>query len=143
MVLKLATLPVHKDGLIDMDSLISAIRPDTILIAVMIANNETGVIQPIKEIGQLAKERKILFFTDATQAVGKISLDVVDGGIDLLACSAHKIYGPKGVGALYVRRKNPRVKLFAQIDGGGQERGLRSGHPECSRYCGDLGKPQA
>jgi cysteine desulfurase len=124
---EISYLPVRPDGLIDMELLKSAIRPDTILIAVMIANNETGVIQPIREIGQLAKDRKILFFTDATQAVGKIPLDITNDGIDLLACSAHKIYGPKGVGALYVRRKNPRVKLFAQIDGGGQERGFRSG----------------
>ncbi len=124
---EISYLQVHPDGLIDMELLKSAIRPDTILIAVMIANNETGVIQPIKEIGQLAKDRKILFFTDATQAVGKIPLNIKDDGIDLLACSAHKIYGPKGVGALYIRRKNPRVKLFAQIDGGGQERGFRSG----------------
>jgi cysteine desulfurase len=124
---EISYLPVHPDGLIDLDLLRAAIRPDTILIAVMIANNETGVIQPIKEIGELAKDNKILFFTDATQAVGKMSLSIVDDGIDLLACSAHKIYGPKGVGALYIRRKNPRVKLFAQIDGGGQERGFRSG----------------
>jgi cysteine desulfurase len=124
---EISYLPVHPDGLIDMELLKSAIRPDTILIAIMIANNETGVIQPVKEIGQLAKDRNILFFTDATQAVGKIPLNIRDDGIDLLACSAHKIYGPKGVGALYIRRKNPRVKLFAQIDGGGQERGFRSG----------------
>lgn len=124
---EISYLPVQPDGLIDMELLKSAIRPDTILIVVMIANNETGVIQPVKEIGQLAKDRKILFFTDATQAVGKIPLNIKDDGIDLMACSAHKIYGPKGVGALYVRRKNPRVRLFAQVDGGGQERGFRSG----------------
>ena len=124
---EISYLPVQQDGLIDVDLLKSTIRPETILIVVMIANNETGVIQPIKQIGQLAKEKHILFFTDATQALGKMPLDIVEDGIDLLACSAHKIYGPKGVGALYIRRKNPRVKLFAQLDGGGQERGLRGG----------------
>jgi cysteine desulfurase len=124
---EISYLPVQSDGLIDMSLLKSIIRPNTILITVMFANNETGVIQPIKEIGQLSKDRNILFFTDATQALGKIPLNVVEEGIDLLACSAHKIYGPKGVGALYIRRKNPRVKLFAQLDGGGQERGFRSG----------------
>jgi cysteine desulfurase len=120
-------LPVQRDGLIDLDVLQSAIRPDTILIAVMVANNETGVIQPIKEIGQIARQHGIFFFTDATQALGKISLDASGDNIDLLACSAHKIYGPKGVGALYIRRKNPRVRLVTQLDGGGQERGFRSG----------------
>jgi cysteine desulfurase len=124
---EISYLPVQSDGLIDMSLLKSIIRPNTILITVMFANNETGVIQPIKEIGQLSKDRNILFFTDATQAVGKIPLNVVEEGIDLLACSAHKIYGPKGVGALFIRRKNPRVRLLAQLDGGGQERGFRSG----------------
>ncbi|HEY4935054.1 MAG TPA: aminotransferase class V-fold PLP-dependent enzyme, partial [Puia sp.] len=124
---EISYLPVQRDGLVDLDLLKSAIRPDTILIAVMVANNETGVIQPVKDIGEIAKERGILFFTDATQALGKIVVDTIRDGIDLLACSAHKLYGPKGVGVLYVRRKNPRVRLTAQLDGGGQERGLRSG----------------
>lgn len=120
-------LPVLPDGLVDLDLLRASIRPQTILIAVMIANNETGVLQPIKSIGEIAREHRILFFTDATQALGKIPVNVISDEIELLACSAHKIYGPKGVGALYVRRKNPRVRLTAQIDGGGQERGFRSG----------------
>ena len=120
-------LQVKPNGIIDLQELETAIKPTTILIAVMYANNEIGVIQPIKEIGQIAKKHGVLFFTDATQAVGKIPVDVQNEGIDLLAMSAHKMYGPKGVGALYVRRKNPRVKLTAQIDGGGHERGMRSG----------------
>ena len=120
-------LNVKKDGLIDLKELENSIKPATILIAVMYANNETGVIQPIKEISAIAKKNGILFFTDATQAVGKISIDVIKDGIDLMAFSAHKIYGPKGVGALYVRRKNPRVRISAQMDGGGHERGFRSG----------------
>ena len=124
---EISYLPVQSDGVIDINLLKSAIRPDTIMISVMVANNETGVIQPFREIGKISKERNILFFTDATQALGKIPLDVLGDGIDLLACSAHKMYGPKGVGALYIRRKNPRVKLAAQLDGGSQERGFRSG----------------
>jgi cysteine desulfurase len=120
-------LPVGADGLVDLENLKTTIRADTVLIAIMVANNETGVIQPVKEIGEIAKAQGVLFFTDATQAVGKISVHAMQDGIDLLACSAHKIYGPKGVGVLYVRRKNPRVRLTAQLDGGGQERGLRSG----------------
>jgi cysteine desulfurase len=120
-------LPVQTDGLIDPAVIGSAIRNDTILIAVMYANNETGVIQPIHAISQIARQRGIIFFTDATQAVGKIPVHVGEDGVDLLACSAHKIYGPKGVGALFIRRRNPRVRLTAQIDGGGQERGFRSG----------------
>jgi cysteine desulfurase len=120
-------LPVSKDGLVDINLLESAIRPQTILIAAMFANNETGVIQPVRSIGSLARAHKILFFTDATQATGKIPIDVMKDEIDLLACSAHKIYGPKGTGALYIRRRNPRVRLTAQMDGGGQERGFRSG----------------
>ena len=120
-------LPVQPDGLVDLETLASAIRPDTVLISVMYANNETGVIQPVQTIGKLAKERGILFFTDATQALGKISVNTIRDEIDLLACSAHKLYGPKGVGVLYVRRRNPRVRLTAQLDGGGQERGFRSG----------------
>jgi len=120
-------LQVREDGLINPEELESAIRPGTILISIMYANNEIGVIQPVKEISGIAKKHGILFFTDATQAVGKIAVDVNKDGIDLMAFSAHKIYGPKGVGALYVRRKNPRVKVIAQIDGGGHERSMRSG----------------
>ena len=120
-------LPVQQDGLIDLKELEAAIKQNTILIAIMYANNETGVIQPITEISAIAKKHGILFFTDATQAVGKIAVDVIKDGIDLMAFSAHKLYGPKGVGALYVRRKNPRVRLIAQMDGGGHERGMRSG----------------
>jgi cysteine desulfurase len=120
-------LNVKKDGLIELTELEKAIQPNTILIAIMYANNETGVIQPIKEISAIAKKHGVLFFTDATQAVGKIPVDVNKDVIDLMAFSAHKIYGPKGIGALYVRRKNPRVKVTAQMDGGGHERNRRSG----------------
>ncbi len=120
-------LPVSAGGLIDLDDLRRAITPQTILISIMYANNEIGVIQPIAEIGKIAKEKKILFHVDAVQAVGKIPVDVQKDGIDLLSISAHKIYGPKGVGALYVRRKDPRVELTSMIDGGGHERGMRSG----------------
>jgi cysteine desulfurase len=120
-------LAVAPDGLINLDDLRRAITPKTILISIMQANNEIGVIQPIEEIGKIAKEKKILFHVDAVQAVGKIPVDVQKDGIDLLSISAHKIYGPKGVGALYVRRKDPRVELSAIIDGGGHERGMRSG----------------
>lgn len=120
-------LGVNKDGLIDVTQLEAAIKPSTILIAIMYANNETGVIQPVKEISAVAKKHGILFFSDATQAVGKIPVDVNVDGADIMAFSAHKIYGPKGVGALYVRNKNPRVKITGQMDGGGHERGMRSG----------------
>jgi len=120
-------LGVNADGLINLTELEAAIKPKTVLIAIMYANNETGIIQPIKEIGALAKKHGILFFTDATQAVGKIHVDVNRDDIDMLALSAHKFYGPKGTGAIYLRRKNPRVKLAAQLDGGGHERGVRSG----------------
>jgi cysteine desulfurase len=120
-------LPVNKDGLIDLKTLEGAIRHDTILIAVMYANNETGTIQPMKEIAAIAKKHGVILFSDATQAVGKIPVNVISDDIDLLAFSAHKMYGPKGIGALYVRRKNPRVKLTPQIDGGGHEKGMRSG----------------
>jgi cysteine desulfurase len=120
-------LPVNTKGLIDLAELESAIRPDTILISVMYANNETGTIQPVKEIGAIAKKYGVLFFSDAVQAVGKIPVNVLEDEIDLMAFTAHKMYGPKGVGALYVRRKNPRARLVAQMDGGGHERGMRSG----------------
>jgi cysteine desulfurase len=120
-------LPVQKDGRISLDELAAAITPKTILISIMYANNEIGVIQPIAEIGKLAKEKGVLFHVDGVQAVGKIPVDVQADGIHLLSLSAHKMYGPKGVGALYVRRKNPRVQLAALIDGGGHERGMRSG----------------
>ncbi|WP_299821055.1 IscS subfamily cysteine desulfurase [uncultured Pontibacter sp.] len=124
---KVTYLPVNAEGLIDLKQLEEAITDKTILISVMFGNNEVGVIQPIREISAIAKKNGILFFTDATQAVGKIPVDVEADGIDLMAFSAHKMYGPKGVGALYVRRKNPRVKVTAQMDGGGHERGMRSG----------------
>ncbi len=120
-------LPVAQDGLINLDDFRRAIIPRTILISIMHANNEIGVLQPLEEIGKIAKQKKILFHTDAVQAVGKIPVDVQKDGIDLLSISAHKIYGPKGVGALYVRRKDPRVEISAIIDGGGHERGMRSG----------------
>ncbi|QEC40876.1 cysteine desulfurase family protein [Pseudobacter ginsenosidimutans] len=120
-------LPVNADGLINLQQLEASIRHDTILISIMYANNETGVLQPIKEIGAIAKKHNIIFFTDATQAAGKIPIDVINDNIDLLALSAHKFYGPKGCGAIYVRRKSPRVKLTPLIDGGGHEKGIRSG----------------
>jgi len=120
-------LPVNTEGLIDTKELEAAIKPTTILIAIMYANNETGTIQSIKEISAIAKKQNVLFFSDATQAVGKIQVDVLKDGIDIMSFSAHKMYGPKGVGALYIRRKNPRVKITAQIDGGGHEKGIRSG----------------
>lgn len=120
-------LSVQEDGLLDLNELKNAIRPDTVLVSIMYANNEIGVIQPIKEIGELCKSKGILFHSDATQAVGKIPVDVIADQIDLMSFTAHKMYGPKGIGALYVRRKNPRVKVTAQMDGGGHERGMRSG----------------
>jgi cysteine desulfurase len=120
-------LPVQKDGRISLDDLRRAITPKTILISIMYANNEIGVVQPIAEIGKIAKEKGVFFHVDGVQAVGKIPVDVQKDGIDLMSISGHKIYGPKGVGALYVRRKNPRVQLSAIIDGGGHERGMRSG----------------
>ncbi len=120
-------LQVKPDGRIDLKELEAAIKPTTILIAIMYANNEIGSIQPVREISALAKKNGVLFFSDAVQAVGKIPVDVNKDGIDLMAFTAHKMYGPKGVGALYVRRKNPRVKVTAQMDGGGHERGMRSG----------------
>src|SRR6187401_3258076 len=120
-------LPVQKDGRISLDDLRAAITDKTILITIMTANNEIGVLQPIAEIGAIAKEKGILFHTDAVQAVGKIPVDVTTAKVDLVSMSAHKMYGPKGVGALYVRRRNPRVLLAPIIDGGGHERGMRSG----------------
>jgi cysteine desulfurase len=120
-------LTVQPDGLIDLAELEAAIKPTTILISLMWANNEIGTVLPVREISAIAKKHGVLFFTDGTQAVGKIPVDVNKDGIDLMAFTAHKMYGPKGVGALYVRRKNPRVKVTAQMDGGGHERGMRSG----------------
>ncbi|MBW0177503.1 IscS subfamily cysteine desulfurase [Sediminibacterium sp.] len=120
-------LEVNPEGLVDLKELEAAIKPTTILIALMYANNEIGVIQPVKEISAIARKHGVLFFTDGTQAVGKIPVDVNKDGIDIMAFTGHKMYGPKGVGALYVRRKNPRVKVTAQMDGGGHERGMRSG----------------
>ncbi len=120
-------LPVDSLGMIDLDALEQNIRPDTILISLMAANNEIGVLHPLGEIGKIAREHEVLFHTDAAQAVGHIPIDVQKMNIDLLSMSAHKIYGPKGIGALYVRRIAPRVKLAEQIHGGGHERGMRSG----------------
>jgi len=120
-------LPVKSDGLIDLQELESAIRPDTILVSVMAANNEIGVLQPIADIGQICRDRQVLFHSDAAQAIGKIPLDINAMQIDLMSLTAHKIYGAKGIGALYVRRRNPRVKIAPQLHGGGQERGMRSG----------------
>jgi cysteine desulfurase len=125
--LRVTYLPVQKDGRISLDELRASITDKTILITIMTANNEIGVIQPIAEIGAIAKEKGILFHTDAVQAVGKVPFDVTALKVDLASISAHKIYGPKGVGALYVRRRNPRVLLAEQISGGGHERGMRSG----------------
>jgi len=124
---KVTYLPVKEDGMIDLNELEAAMTKETILVSIMYGNNEIGVIQPIKEIAAIAHKYGALFMTDATQAVGKIPVDVNADGIDLLAFTAHKMYGPKGVGALYVRRKGPRVKVTAQMDGGGHERGMRSG----------------
>jgi cysteine desulfurase len=120
-------LPVDEQGLISLADLEAAMTPQTILVTIMYGNNETGTIQPIREIAAIAHKHGALFMTDGTQAVGKIPVDVIADGIDLMAFSGHKMYGPKGVGALYVRRKNPRVKVTAQMDGGGHERGMRSG----------------
>jgi cysteine desulfurase len=120
-------LPLKADGLIDLDMLKESFTDKTILVSIMAANNEIGVLQPIREIGRLCKERGILFHTDAVQALGKVPFNVIQDNVDLASFSAHKMYGPKGVGALYVRRKSPRVQLTAQMDGGGHERGMRSG----------------
>lgn len=124
---KVTYLPVDKAGMVSPEDVRNAITEKTILITIMMANNEIGTINPIKEIGKVAKEKGILFHCDATQGVGKIPVDVQDMGIDLMSFSAHKLYGPKGVGALYVRKKAPRVRIAAQMDGGGHERGMRSG----------------
>lgn len=120
-------LPVNSDGLIDLAELETAIRPDTILVSVMAANNEIGVLQPLKEIGEICHNHQVLFHTDGAQAIAKIPLDVQQMNIDLMSLTAHKVYGPKGIGALYVRRRNPRVKLAPQLHGGGQEKNRRSG----------------
>jgi cysteine desulfurase len=120
-------MPVQKNGLIDLEELKRAMDDKTILVTIMAANNEIGVLQPVAEIGKLCRERGVIFHTDATQAVGKVPTDVNKQNIDVMSISGHKMYGPKGVGALYVRRKNPRVQISAIIDGGGHERGMRSG----------------
>jgi cysteine desulfurase len=120
-------LPVNKDGLIEMEDLKRAMDDKTILVSIMFANNEIGAVQPVAEIGKLCHEKGVVFHTDAVQAVGKIPVDVQAMNIDILTMSGHKVYGPKGVGAMYVRRRNPRVQISSQIDGGGHERGMRSG----------------
>ena len=120
-------LPVQSDGLIDLTQLEQALRPDTILVSVMAANNEIGVLQPLADIGAICRSSNVLFHTDAAQAIGKIPLDVEAMKIDLMSMTAHKVYGPKGIGALYVKRRNPRVQLSPQLHGGGHERGMRSG----------------
>jgi len=120
-------LEVNNEGLVDLKALEDAITDKTILVSIMWANNETGVIQPMKEIGEICAKKGVLFFSDATQAVGKIPVDPKETGVHLMAFTGHKMYGPKGVGALFVNRKKPRVKVVAQMDGGGHERGMRSG----------------
>ncbi len=124
---EVTVLPVQTDGLLNLDQLAQAFRPDTILVSVMAANNEIGVLQPIAAIGALCHDHQVLFHTDAAQAIGKIPLNVQTMNIDLMSLTAHKVYGPKGIGALYVRRRNPRVQIAPQFHGGGHERGRRSG----------------
>jgi cysteine desulfurase len=124
---EITILPVQPDGLIDLVAFAAVLRDDTILVSVMMANNEIGVLQPIAEIGAICRDRRIFFHTDAAQTIGKIPIDVQAMHIDLMSLTAHKIYGPKGIGALYVRRKNPRVTIAPQLHGGGHERGMRSG----------------
>jgi cysteine desulfurase len=125
--LDITVLPVQPDGIIDLNELKKAFRPETILVSVMAANNEIGVLQPLAEIGEMCREKNIIFHTDAAQAIGKIPLDVQTMKVDLMSLTAHKVYGPKGIGALYVRRRNPRVQIAPQQHGGGHERGMRSG----------------
>lgn len=125
--IKATYLPVNKEGFVDLDELRNAITDKTVLVSIMAANNEIGVIQDIENIGKICREKGVLFHTDATQAIGKMAFDVNKMNVDLASFTAHKIYGPKGIGALYVRKKNPRVKLAAQMDGGGHERNMRSG----------------
>ena len=120
-------LKPHKQGRVTLESVAAAMRDDTILVAMIWANNEVGTLNPIREIGALCHEKGVLFFTDATQAIGKVPVDVEADNVDIMCLSGHKVYGPKGVGAMYVRRRNPRVRLVAQMDGGGHERGMRSG----------------
>ena len=124
---KITYLPVQKDGIVDLELLEKSIRPETILISVMAANNEIGVLQPLKEIGEICQKNDVLFHSDAAQAIGKIPLDVKEMNIHLLSLTAHKIYGPKGIGALYIRRRDPRVHIAPQLHGGGQEKEIRSG----------------
>ena len=126
--IRVTYLPVQQNGLIDLEQLKEAITDKTILVSIMYAQNEIGVIQPIAEIGKIAKERGVLVHTDGTQAVGKVPVNVIKDNIDLMSLSGHKMYGPKGVGALYVRRRNPRVQLTAQMDGGGHEREIGRAH---------------
>jgi len=124
---ELTILPVDSQGLVNLDLLQSSLRPDTVLVSIMAANNEIGVLQPLESIGQICREHQVLFHSDAAQAIGKVPLDVEKMQIDLMSLTGHKIYGPKGVGALYIRRKNPRVMIKAQLHGGNQEREIRSG----------------
>jgi cysteine desulfurase len=124
---EITVLPVDRDGLIDLEELDKSIRPDTILVSVMAANNEIGVLQPVAEIGKICRKHEVLFHSDAAQAIGKIPLNVESANLDIMSLTAHKLYGPKGIGALYVRRRHPRVRLAPQLQGGGHERGMRSG----------------